>query len=94
MRKQTPEWADKHYAFFCNKKCECFPCHAGVPEEDFNCLFCYCPLYVLGEACGGDFVLLEDGGKDCTACAFPHRRENYGAIKERYPDILALINRR
>ena len=83
-----------HYDFFQHKQCEFFPCHEGLEEDKFSCLFCYCPLYVLGEACGGDFVLLEDGGKDCTACAFPHRRENYGAIKERYPDILALINRR
>ena len=36
---------NKHYNFFQNKECEYFPCHKGVKEEDFNCLFCYCPLY-------------------------------------------------
>ena len=39
---------DKQYAFFQHRACEFFPCHKGVPEEDFNCLFCYCPLYALG----------------------------------------------
>ena len=46
----------RHYMFFQNKECEMFPCHTGVPEESFNCLFCYCPLYALGEACGGSFT--------------------------------------
>ena len=31
---------NKHYNFFQNKECEYFPCHKGVKEEDFNCLFC------------------------------------------------------
>ncbi len=43
---------NKHYNFFQNKECEYFPCHKGVKEEDFNCLFCYCPLYTLGKHCG------------------------------------------
>lgn len=42
---------NKHYNFFQNKECEYFPCHKGVKEEDFNCLFCYCPLYTLGKHC-------------------------------------------
>lgn len=91
MAKQKPEWADKHYAFFCNRDCEYFPCHGGVAPEDFNCMFCYCPLYALGPSCGGNFVLREDGSKDCGGCAFPHRRENYGAVMEKYPQILALM---
>ena len=31
----------KHYTWFQNKECEYFPCHKGVREEEFNCLFCY-----------------------------------------------------
>ena len=85
------DWEGKHYAFFCNRDCEYFPCHTGSAETDFNCLFCYCPLYALGEACGGNFTLAEQGGKDCTACVIPHRRENYGLILEKYPRILELI---
>ena len=39
----------RNYSFMQNRDCEYFPCHAGVSEEDFNCLFCYCPLYALGK---------------------------------------------
>lgn len=46
MSKQ--HWEDKHYAYFSNRECEYFPCHKGADPENFNCLFCYCPLYVLG----------------------------------------------
>lgn len=28
---------------------------------------------------------------DCSRCLFPHLRENYGAITERYGEILATI---
>ena len=35
---------ERHYAFFQNRDCEYFPCHATKHPEDFNCLFCYCPL--------------------------------------------------
>ena len=42
-------------SFFQNRACEYFPCHEGVAPEDFNCLFCYCPLYALGPTCGGSF---------------------------------------
>ena len=44
----------RHYTFVQNRDCEFFPCHEGIAAEDFNCLFCYCPLYTLGEACGGN----------------------------------------
>mgnify|MGYP003176167018 CR=1 FL=1 len=37
------------FDFFQNRACEYFPCHKGVADEDFNCLFCYCPLYLLGD---------------------------------------------
>ena len=55
--------SEKHYCFFQNRDCEFFPCHENVEESDFNCLFCYCPLYTLGEACGGGFVYTEKGVK-------------------------------
>lgn len=73
---------DKKYAFFCNRECEYFPCHKGADPENFNCLFCFCPLYSMGEACGGDFRLTKDGIKDCSACLFPHKRENYDRVLE------------
>ena len=46
----------KHYTWFQNKECEYFPCHKGVREEEFNCLFCYCPLYRMPD-CRGGFVM-------------------------------------
>ena len=75
-------WKGKHYAFFQNRKCEYFPCHKTEAPEEFNCLFCYCPLYPRPD-CGGRFVLLPGGIKDCGECLFPHQRDNYGAVLER-----------
>ena len=85
--------SEKHYCFFQNRDCEFFPCHENVEESDFNCLFCYCPLYTLGEACGGGFVYTEKGVKSCEHCAFPHRRENYDEILRRFPELAQLAAR-
>lgn len=38
------------FDFFQNRACEYFPCHKGVADEDFNCLFCIVLLYLLGES--------------------------------------------
>ncbi len=84
----------EHYKFFCNRECEYFPCHANADPENFNCLFCYCPLYALGENCGGNFRYVKNGIKDCSLCLFPHRRENYEKIIARYKDIMALAKKR
>lgn len=78
----------QEYSYFSHKKCEYFPCHEGADPENFNCLFCYCPLYVLGDECGGNFRYTEKGRKDCTNCLFPHKRENYKAVIGRYGDIV------
>lgn len=61
----------EHYKFFQNKECEFFPCHK-LDEEKFNCLFCYCPLYMLKEDCGGNYTYLGNGIKDCSECTIPH----------------------
>jgi Zn-finger protein len=67
----------KHYTFFQNKECEYFPCHSDV--EDFNCLFCYCPLY-RSKNCRGSFVM-RDGIKDCSYCRLPHNgAEGYAYV--------------
>ena len=79
--------------FFQNRNCEFFPCHTGIPEEEFNCLFCFCPLYTLGRNCGGNYVYLEKGIKSCKSCSFPHQRENYGKIMERFEEIKSVVNR-
>ena len=44
------------YDFFQNRDCEYFPCHQNANPNTFSCLFCYCPLYALGEHCGGNFI--------------------------------------
>ena len=82
------------YKFFQNKECEYFPCHEGASGEFFNCLFCYCPLYALGEQCGGNFRYTDEGLKDCSACCFPHVPENYEKICARYSEIAALCRKR
>jgi Zn-finger protein len=74
------EKKSQRYQFFQHRDCEYFPCHKGVPEESFNCLFCYCPLYALGCDCGGDFTLTETGVKNCTPCSIPHQKANYPVI--------------
>lgn len=79
--------------FFENRDCAYFPCHAGMEGEPFNCLFCYCPLYALGKACGGRCTYNEHGVKDCTDCAFPHRMENYERLIARYGDIMKVVRR-
>ncbi len=73
-----------HYDFYQNTACEYYPCHAGVDPEQFNCLFCYCPLYALGRDCGGNFSYLKKNSvKDCSSCTLPHLRKNYPVIVER-----------
>ena len=79
------------YSFMQHRECEFFPCHATNHPEDFNCLFCYCPLYVLGDRCGGNFKYLGNGYKDCSGCMYPHNRGNYDAIMKRYGEILAAM---
>lgn len=89
-----PYWEGKGYSFTQNLGCEYFPCHKNVRAEDFSCLFCYCPLYALGDKCGGNFRYNDKGYKDCTNCAIPHRRENFGKIIEKYPLICDLAKKK
>ena len=66
-------------SFFRNCECEHFPCHKIDNGEDFNCMFCYCPLYHLKE-CGGNFTFTDVGVKDCSECILPHKAKNYEYI--------------
>ena len=86
-------WEDKEYAYFSHKKCEYFPCHKGADPEDFNCLFCYCPLYALGDKCGGNFKYNEKGFKDCTNCQLPHKKKNYGYVTGKYQELAAMMQK-
>ena len=82
-----------NYDFFQNKECEYFPCHKGADPERFNCLFCYCPLYCLGDKCGGNFCYTAGGIKDCSNCLMPHRRENYSRICDKMGEVIALVKK-
>lgn len=86
---------DEYYKKFTHTKCEYFPCHSGLDIENFNCLFCYCPLYTLGDQCGGNFVY-KDSIKDCSFCLIPHSEKGYGYIMKMFNKVseLASENRR
>ena len=83
----------ENYKYFQHKTCEYFPCHKTDKPEDFNCLFCYCPLYALGKDCGGNFTYTESGIKDCSGCLIPHRRENYARIMAKMEQIITLAKK-
>lgn len=67
-------------SFFRNVECPYFPCHSGIADEEFNCLFCYCPLYALGTRCGGDYAYTASGIKDCSGCTRLHRGDQGARI--------------
>lgn len=83
------------YPFFAHTACPYFPCHEGLAPEDFNCLFCYCPLYALGDACGGRFRYNDKGVKVCTDCFLPHvRDEGTRMVYDRFSDLKDLARPR
>lgn len=83
----------EHYRFFQNRQCEYFPCHSCADATEFNCLFCYCPLYALGENCGGNFTYTEQGIKDCSNCLRPHRANSYDSIMKHMGKVIDLAKR-
>ncbi len=85
---------NKHYMFFCNRECEYFPCHEGADPDNFNCLFCYCPLYALGKDCGGTYKITNKGRKDCSGCMIPHKPENYKYVTGKYKELAELVKER
>ncbi len=75
------------YRFYTNKDCKYLPCHKVENIEEFNCLFCYCPLYLL-EDCKGNYVMTQ-GIKDCSNCLIPHRPNGYDHINKLLGDEIA-----
>ncbi|MFW5489987.1 MAG: cysteine-rich small domain-containing protein [Desulfovibrio sp.] len=71
-----------NHRYFCNSECEYFPCHKGLDPSEFNCLFCFCPLYFFSD-CGGDFSRTKQGVKDCTGCTKPHGPGGYDHVMRR-----------
>ena len=83
-----------NYRFFSHKDCEYFPCHETEHPEDFNCLFCYCPLYTLGDKCGGNFKFLENGVKDCSECLCAHSRDAYDRVMSKWNEVSELAKKK
>lgn len=71
---------ENSYRFFENRECQYFPCHKGL--ENFNCLFCYCPMYHSPDCLGAPEYRTKNGKriKICTNCSFPHQPEHYEQI--------------
>ena len=88
-----PETPPNSFAFFQNRDCAFFPCHETERPDQFNCLFCYCPLYARGRGCGGNFKYLPGGVKDCSGCLVPHVPENYARITGSYEKIMERMQR-
>ena len=84
---------DNNFPYFKNTQCEFFPCHK-TDGEYFNCIFCYCPLYPLGDKCGGNFVYLESGIKDCSNCLIPHGKNGSAYIVSKFPEVSALAKKK
>lgn len=82
----------EYFKWFTNRKCEYFPCHRTPETEFFNCLFCYCPLYTLGDRCGGNFTYEEDI-KDCSNCLIPHTKGGYQFIMKKYYEVKELASK-
>lgn len=82
-----------NYKFNQNKECEYFPCHKMKnSEENFNCLFCYCPLYMLGKNCGGNFKYTPGGIKDCSDCLIPHTKDiGYDHIQKKMIEVIEIV---
>ena len=84
---------NQNYKFFNHQDCEYFPCHKTTDPDNFNCLFCYCPLYALKDKCGGNFRYTDNGIKDCSNCFLPHRRDNYDYIIRKFQDIINITKK-
>lgn len=73
------------HRFFSNRDCRYFPCHR-LPDgtdfsDDFNCMFCFCPFYLLGDECEGNHFVSETSGlKNCKNCHLPHLPEFYDKV--------------
>lgn len=85
---------ENSFSYFSNTSCPYYPCHSGADRESFNCLFCYCPLYALGDKCGGDFSYTEQGIKDCSGCLLPHGEDGFEHVMSGYDKIAELVRKK
>lgn len=86
-----PPIEGEHGDFFTYDACPYFPCHEGVEPSEFNCMFCYCPLYALGPRCGGDFEYTPGGVKSCAKCTVMHEgRQGSRIVEQRFSELVDL----
>ena len=72
---------ENSHRFFSNRECKYFPCHSKPDVNEFNCLFCYCPLYFLHDKCEGHYKYSgKECVKNCEGCYLPHIPEYYYTI--------------
>ncbi len=71
---------ENSFRYYKNTACQYYPCH-NTDVDEFNCMFCYCPLYLIKE-CGGRYSVIS-GIKDCSRCFIPHSFKGYDYINER-----------
>jgi len=83
----------ENYKFVQNRKCEYFPCHKVENNEDFNCLFCFCPLYMLKDKCGGNLKYTNDV-KDCSDCLIPHSKGAYKYVMSKMNVVIKIGSER
>lgn len=69
------------------------PLPRNRPSGGLQLLFCYCPLYALGDRCGGNFRYIGDGIKDCSGCLLPHGRKSYGYVTGKFGEIAELAKK-
>lgn len=70
------------YKYFKNVDCKYYPCH-DTGKEDFNCLFCFCPMNRYDDCPGTPNYIHKKNNtviKDCSKCTFPHNPDNYDEI--------------
>jgi tRNA(Arg) A34 adenosine deaminase TadA/Zn-finger protein len=65
-------------SYFSNVDCEYYPCHG---MENQNCLFCYCPLYLVAD-CGGNFSAA-GGARDCSSCRIVHDEGGWEYVQKK-----------
>ena len=46
-----------------------------------------------GSHCGGNFVYLDSGVKDCSNCLVPHGRGSYSYVLKKYPELMELAKK-
>ena len=86
--------SEANYKFFQHNECEFFPCHKVIDNNNFNCLFCYCPLYMLKDKCGGNFQYTKNGMKDCSNCTVPHGKGGYDHVMSKMIDVIRISNKK